>query len=189
MSRVSRRRLEALRALAGRPGTEAEGKLARELLEKAETQRSADPESCFADFLRTGSMDDLAAAVGTKTCDCGARYPAFTFCPNTARHTEIDLEKRTRFPRGTRVYYNRWAYTANCPGVVTGPGKDWSWIRVKFDHLKNSRAIPIYSELGWHLSTEPLERGVQRAGLRGGMEKFEAMVERIKEAYSDAPRF
>jgi hypothetical protein len=170
---MNRRRLEALRNLAERPGTEAEGQLAREILKRAEAEPSeANPLGRFAQFMRSGSMDDLRDAVGPKTCDCGTQHPAFTSCPNTAKHADIDAERRARFPRGTRVYYNCWAYSENCAGRVTGYPAQWNWIRVKFDHLKSSRSVPIYSALGWHLSTEPLPREKARP-LRGGMHTFD----------------
>src|ERR1035438_7778096 len=106
---MNSRRIEALRNLAERPGTEAEGRLARELLERAEGKRTP---------------DDLGSAC-PRRCDCGNTHPAFTDCPMYTRHAEIDAEKRRRFPRGTRVYYNRWAYTENCQGTVTGPSTQW----------------------------------------------------------------
>lgn len=172
----TRRKIEALRNLAERPGTEAEGILAREMLARWESKKSipVDALDKFSDFLRTGHIDDLAKAVGYKTCDCGNCHPAFTSCPKTQLHQQIDSEKRILFPRGSRVFYNRWAYRKNCPGTITGYSIDWSWMRIKFDHLKNSRAVQIYSQKGWHLSTKPIEDPLVQAGLRGGMENIES---------------
>jgi hypothetical protein len=59
------------------------------------------------------------------------------------------------------VYYNKWPYDLNSPGTVTGwpkpDGRNWGWRRIKVDHLKSARAVPIYSTAGWHLSKEPLD--------------------------------
>lgn len=170
---MKRRKLQALRNLAERPGTEAEGAVARAMLEKAEAEQRT-PEDAFADYLHTHSLDDLADAVSRKRCRCGNRHPAFTTCPKTDFHASLDAEKREKFPRGARVHYNYWAYAENCPGNVVGYSKEWGWIRIKFDHLKHSRSVPIYTPLGWHLSTVPLDRETLRQiGLRGGMERFE----------------
>jgi hypothetical protein len=167
------RRIEALRALAERPGTEAEGRVAREMLKRAEAKHAQrDPMEAFRDYLHTGSMDDLGDAIGRSVCDCGTSRPAFTNCQNTAEHERIAAEIRQRFPRGTRVFYNQWAYGANYPGRVTGYSREWNWARVKFDNLKNIRSVPIYSANGWHLSAEPLDTETRRP-LRGGMERLE----------------
>jgi len=74
------------------------------------------------------------------------------------------------FPKGTRVYYNYWGYKNNTPGTVVGMPRhlpygtyrhdrahNWECIRIKFDHLKNPRNVPIYSHKGCHLSEEPLD--------------------------------
>jgi hypothetical protein len=57
---MNRRKLEALRALAERPGTAAEGALAREILDRAESKRPDVPVKGIAQlrfeyFLRTGT--------------------------------------------------------------------------------------------------------------------------------------
>lgn len=174
---MNQRRREALEQMAARGGTEAERQIARDRLSKYK----ADPHVTafryvgndidealgkFAQFMRTGAMGDLRDAVGHKTCACGTHHPAFTACPNTALHERIDREMRSRFQRGTRVYYNRWAYPANCVGTVVGYSKLWGWIRIKFDHLMNPMRVPIYSADGWHLSTEPLPNSSERSRLR-----------------------
>ena len=114
---VAERRIEALQRLAERPGTEAEGELARSFLETlARKHKVRVPE-------RFVSEEDL----------------------------------RRKFPKGAQVYYNMWCYEPNAPGIVTCYDKERGWIRIKFDHLKSSRSVPIYTERGGcHLSTEPL---------------------------------
>lgn len=172
---VSRRKLDALRNLAERPGTEAEGILAKETLERLSRNAPTDPLELYRIFLRTGAMEDLRAAVGeNRMCECGTTHPTFTSCLNLTEHARIDAEKRMKFPRGTRVYYNKWAYKSNAPGRVTGYSAQWNWLRVQLDELKNPRSIPVYTALGWHLSTEPIDADtLHRTGLREGMEQLE----------------
>ena len=93
-----RRRIEALRALAERPGTPAEGEVARKMLERAEAH-GVDPEESFRSFIRTGSMDDLASAVGPLTCECGTTHPPFTKCSNLSLHQRIRRQMEVLFPR------------------------------------------------------------------------------------------
>ena len=162
------RRLRALKNLAERPGTVAEGEVARRMYEREKAKHPGGTEYNFSDFMRSGWMDEPTI------CNCGSTYTAFTKCENHARHEQIRAEIKERFPRGTRVYYNKWAYDANCTATVTGYPDDprlWNWIKVKFDHLKSGyRTIPIHSENGWHLSTAPIEDPAWRKVLREGME-------------------
>lgn len=170
------RTLAALEALAARPGTPHEGEVARAMLERFRAKRSAEEQyfDKFRDFLRSGSMEDLAQAVGENTCDCGSRYPAFQKCANLDAHERIAREILERFPRGTEIYYNKWAYAQNCPGKIVGYSHSWNWARIKFDHLKNSRSCPIYSAKGWHISKYPLDyETLCRSGLREGMENID----------------
>lgn len=158
---MSYRRLAALRALAERPGTPAEGAVAREMLKRAEAKkREQYPDGersrweLFKEYLRTKDLDTLNRAMAMPSyCHCGAELRG-TACTAPWRHIEIDREMRRRFPVGTRVYYNFWAYPKDCPGTVVGYGT-WGWIRIKFDHLKRERRCPIWRN-GWQLSTEPM---------------------------------
>jgi hypothetical protein len=64
------------------------------------------------------------------------------------------------FPRGTSVFYNYWAYRGNesCQIIGKEPklidGK--TWIRMKFDRLKQPRWVPVTSAMGCHISRTPL---------------------------------
>lgn len=137
---MSRRKLEALRNLAERPGTEAEGRVARAMLAKHETAVPLVVIRYDFEF----------------TCNCGTRYQARGKCPNVVEHARITVEAKRRFPKGRRIYYNCWAYPPNCAGTATGYVSDWNWVRVKFDHLKSVRNVPAYKWPDWLLSTEPL---------------------------------
>lgn len=157
---MKQRRLAALRALAERPGTPAEGAVAREMLAREEAKRieqyPADQQEkwrLFAEYLRTGDLDIFQRAVSMPIyCPCGAEKRGGA-CTEPVRHGDIEREIRRRFPRGSRVYYNGWPYPKDCPGTVVGYAT-WNWIRLKFDHLKTVRRCPIYKN-GWYLSTEP----------------------------------
>jgi len=178
---VTDRKLQALRNLAERPGTEAEGVLAREILERLEAKQTPEEHvwSKFRDFLRSGNLEGLAAATGggDTVCDCGNRHPRLTLCVRLDLHTIVAQEIQDRFQRGARVYYNYWAYPANCPATVTGySASSFCSIRLKFDHLKNPRSVRIYRAGRWHLFTQPLdEETLQQTGLRGGMENIEVV--------------
>lgn len=144
---VNQRKLDALRALAARPGTEAEGALARAMLARLELKAdgfpyvSAAPESIedlierFADRMYPGTpySDEIADAMRRRreweqaqplpthwTCSCGVRCQVGCKCSNTVVHDHIQMKIRERFKKGDRVFYNRWAYPKNDPGTVTG---------------------------------------------------------------------
>ena len=180
----STRKLAALRALAERPGTKAEGEVAREMLQRLEAKQTPAEQvyAQFGDFLRSGSMDDLRRAVGEELCGCGNRYPAFAECPLTQHHEAVASEIRERFPRGTLVYYNCWAYSKNCTGIVSGYPREWNWLRIKFDHLKTVRSVPVYCNGLWHLSSAPVDdETLRRTGVRGGMDDLEEHARRFAE--------
>lgn len=112
MARDRRKTIAALRRLAERPGTPAEGETARRLLEKMAPMRTVKP------FLSA------------------------------------------EFPRGVAVFYNYWAYRENEPCLIVGKepklidGK--TWLRMKFDKLKQPRWVPVTSVMGCHISRTPL---------------------------------
>lgn len=138
----ARRKLQALRNLAERPGTEAEGALAREMLARLEEKRSEGHQDkpewerplwrAFEDYRRADiSTDDFIESMCRRiqwerdqplprkwVCACAARVPAGSICENTAGHAAIQQQIRERFKPGDRVYYNHWSYEANSPGVV-----------------------------------------------------------------------
>lgn len=154
---MNRRKIQALRNLAERPGTEAEGIVAREMLAKLENKSpEEDLISRFRRFLRTGNLDDLPEGNPLWQCVCGTISHRGQPCSTFWRHHEIKREMETRFPVGSRVYYNYWAYNENCSATVIGYSGDWNCIRLKFAHLKSRRNVPIYRHGYWHLSLDPL---------------------------------
>jgi hypothetical protein len=64
------------------------------------------------------------------------------------------------FPRGSKVYYNYWAYPFNDPCMIVGKeAKTYNgqiWLRMSFTHLKHPRRVPVTSAKGCHISTAPL---------------------------------
>lgn len=76
------------------------------------------------------------------------------------------------FPRGTRIYYCYWCYR-NTPGVtVSAP--EWrrgqQWMRIRFDHLKQPRWVPVTSELGCHIAETPFSGHVEETLYRGDID-------------------
>lgn len=178
---MNARKLAALKNLAERPGTPAEGALARELLRKYEnTVVDVHDETDYWKALQRhmrGEMSTDAFLDALKRyaqrpmpthwmCACGWQIKINEKCVNTAGHDKIQSEIRQRFKRGDYVYYNQWAYPLNQPATVTGyvpttKGMQWNWIAVKLIRRRRGskdvyRQIPIYSARGWHLSKEPL---------------------------------
>lgn len=182
---MKHRRMEALRNLAARPGTPQEGEVARAMLAKLEAKHVETPfDEVLSDYLRGGNVNDYIDRLRRERrswqmpvdwrCSCGAVIPIERKCDHQFRHLEIQTEIRAKFAKGDRIFYNRWAYSLNCVGTVMGYVKlqpengdfPWAWLRVKFEHLKQARNIPIYSAKGWHLSKEPVaeERAQWLAG-------------------------
>jgi hypothetical protein len=158
------------------------------MLAKEEARRS--PQDAifdkFGSFLRTGSMDDLADAVGPRTCDCGATFQAFTKCQNSSGHSDIQDQIRAKFAIGDRVFYNCWAYLKNDPGRVAAYVKPkpengsfpWAWLSIKFDRLKSARQCPVFSSLGWHLTHYQVDdQTLRQAGTQGDMDKIKSIVD------------
>lgn len=59
------------------------------------------------------------------------------------------------WPRMTPIFYSYWCYK-NARGVIAGKAfkmiqGQW-WIRIKFDHLKTVRIVPVTSSIGCHIS-------------------------------------
>ena len=150
---ISNRKIGALRNLAERPGTTAEGIAARLALTRLNVSKIQ---------YETLRRYDIRWQVNEYcTCPCGTVYHCGEKCTDFGRHVNIMCDLRARFPRGTEVFYSKWCYAPNLRGRVTGfPMKpfdgDWHWIRVKFDHLKSAISIPTRSAKGGHLFTAPV---------------------------------
>jgi len=149
----SQRRIEALRNLAERPGTSHEGALAREKLKRLNIKPDAKVEhhSAFIDLHRWPLVWQ---------CECGKIVKIGEKCDQHVRHEGMRMQTAVRFKKGDRVFYNGWAYKMNCPATVVGMPKpdtnNWGWIRLKFDHLKQARNVPIFWKGGCNLSHQPL---------------------------------
>lgn len=167
MSHASR--IEALRRLAERPGTEHEGAVAREMLRKLIDKQFQSEElrkfTHVRDILDNWeAWSDARLGTVMATCPCGTDYEMFPnkqSCWNLDKHIAYKIEISKRFPVGSTAYYSCWAYEPNdeCEILRRTPkaaSDDWRWVRVKFKRLKTSRTIPIISELGFHLFSEPV---------------------------------
>ena len=174
---MTNRKLQALRNLAERPGTPAEGVLAREILERFDGDRNSGNAElerplwiAWDDYMRGSvSMDEFLESIRSRvmwersqplptewTCACGETVMVPSKCSGS-RHEAIHREIPSKFPKGLRVYYNCWAYSINSPATVSGYSREWNWIRLKFDDLKTVRGVPIYKK-GWRITREPVER-------------------------------
>lgn len=180
---MTARKLAALKNLAERPGTPAEGELARELLRKYESsnvgvdddlteddywkafKRHMRGESSTEEFLDALRRYAQRPVPENWTCACGTISPLNQKCQNSGLHIKIQFDIRNKFKKGDCVYYNYWAYPINQPATVTGYvpsaiGMQWNWIAVKLVGRRGKsnlyRQIPIYSAKGWHLSHAPL---------------------------------
>lgn len=176
---MNSRKIAALRNLAERPGTEAEGKLAKQLLDRLESDNQHPPDEAeawitFTEFLRSNistedyleRMRQWAISIRNQPlpthwrCACGALLEVGGKCEAAMNHLLIQQAIREKFAIGDRVLYSRWAYPPNCPGRVAAYVKTqkqnndypWAWLSIKFDHLKQARQVPIYSASGWDLA-------------------------------------
>lgn len=65
---------------------------------------------------------------------------------------------RSDWPKGKEVFYCYWCYR-NEHGVIasgkTEVHRGQTWLRIKFDRLKQPRWVPVTSPLGCHIGTEP----------------------------------
>lgn len=156
---MSRRKLDALRALADRPGTPAEGEVAREMLRKLEAKQQAEarvqknPYRPFSDIVQPGDIFEFMRRSGRMHQNTSSHTGSAV---NSMFTDAILAQREHHFPKGTRVYYNKWAYKENCPGVVVGYSKQYNRMRIKFDHLKTVRSVPVHGPNGWHISKKPL---------------------------------
>ena len=176
---MNQRTIDSLRRLAERPGTEHEGIVAREMLRKFEGKTSSlrdeDYETAYRRFARKEiSIEEFIESMRNRhwpldipthwVCACGTTCRVTEKCGSHEAHADIQEQIRKRFKRGDRVYYNYHCYKLNCPGIVAAhikPKREngnyhWSWLSVRFDHLKSARQCPIYSAKGWHLTHDPL---------------------------------
>lgn len=65
---------------------------------------------------------------------------------------------RSDWLKGKEVFYCYWCYR-NDHGVIasdkTQVHRGETWLRIKFDRLKQPRWVPVTSPLGCHIGTEP----------------------------------
>lgn len=160
VSRASR--IEALRRLAERPGTEHEGLVARKMLKrlKAKTATKPEPDSVpakyrMAEFWNGGNPVVIQ-------CHCGEMFTSRTPCEQSSRHERIRAEILSRFAVGDRVFFNRYGYllnaAANIIKVFDKAADKWNSVQLKFEGSGKTKAITVlaYSIYGWHLSKSPL---------------------------------
>ena len=168
--------IDALRRLAERPGTLAEGEAARAALKRLEGKIKPPPGQRNPILDAAASFSAAMSKVRKESapiafCPCGSGNLAGK-CSDRNRHLGIQKDIRGFFKKGDRIYYNYDAYPRDCPGKVASfsaiwdkicmdPGKEngtfpWAWALIKFDHLKGLRRVPVWDQYGCCLSRKPV---------------------------------
>lgn len=151
---MSQRTLDALRNLAERPGTEAEGVLARELLERLRG-KDADETVVYRRWLRKEiSLDDLLRSMKPAPLTVEEQM-AVDLENERKRELEIQTEIREKFKIGDQVFYNFRGYKTNHPCEVSGYSRGFL-IALKCACSMWPRSLTAYSARGWHLSHDPV---------------------------------
>ncbi len=153
---ASQRTLDALRRLADRPGTEAEGILARETLRRL----SVDPDRPLPRSLE----DILRAAETPMTPEEQAAIrimeeQRLAASARAAREAEIRIYERMvrGLKKGDRVYFNRVRYPKNDPGVVSKPADAYLNVQIKLDRNIWPTRVNAYFGGVRCLSVDPLD--------------------------------
>ncbi len=140
---ASARKLQALQNLAERPGTEAEGRVARAMLEKL-TGRPYTPQ-------RPAPPPPFSIPYRPKKAPAAKRTVVL---PKWYTDPLKRAEKvRQRFPIGSVIYYNARGWPDNTSGYILGHERAGFRVRVEFS--SGIKLVHACSDLGWHLSHNP----------------------------------
>lgn len=175
MTAPSARKLAALRNLAERPGTEAEGKVARAMLEKLTGREYAPPRPPAPErpitggrfngevweFLQPDGTWSTKPAWSTRPAQprpkAPRKKPAPPKVPEYFRDkVKLAMKVRQRFPIGTTVYYNAPGWASNSMGTVTGYRPAGYKVRVWFDQMGGVKEVDACSSRGWHMTVLPM---------------------------------
>jgi hypothetical protein len=80
------------------------------------------------------------------------------------------------FPVGTTVFYCYWCYENDRAVVMKGRNgmfqhhQGQTWMRLKFDRLKQPRWVPVTSKLGCHIGLVPFEGNEAMTLYRGDID-------------------
>lgn len=156
---VSSRKLQALQNLAERPGTEAEGRVARAMLEKLTGRPYSQRERAQSDPFER--FDKLWEDLKQK---CSTPPPRPRKAPAAKKKAKLPLwytdplkraqKVRERFPIGSVIYYNARGWPINTGGEVLGYERAGFRVRVEF--FSGVQLVHACSDLGWHLSLNPV---------------------------------
>ena len=143
---ASDRRIEALRALADRPGTEHEGKLAREILERLE-KASPDEYTIFRGYLRREvSLDELLSRMKRQPLTPEEQMMVDEQERARKRH-ELRLEIRRKFKKNDKVVWS------GKPGTITDYGYDGG-VFVKFEDALWPRHVTACVDGEWKIEAD-----------------------------------
>ncbi len=173
MTTASPRKIQALQNLAERPGTEAEGRVAREMLEKLTGKAySPSPPSTTAQRPQYYSNDYFAkrardaAESARKARQSPPRKPEPSYVGDRLK---LAIEVRERFPIGTKVFYNAPGYPPNASGIVMGFQRAGHCVTVAFDFDGETAQIPACSSRGWHLTKQKMDRKLSGSMSKSGV--------------------
>ncbi len=150
------RTLEALRRLAERPGTEAEGILARETLRRLSVDPNRPIPRSLEDLLRAADTPMTSEEIDAIRIMEEQRLEAVA---RAAREAEIRIYERMvrGLKKGDRVYFNRVRYPKNDPGIVSKPADAYLNVQIKLDRNIWPTRVNAYFGGTRCLSVEPLD--------------------------------
>lgn len=166
---LTARKLEALRNLAERPGTEHEGEVARAMLEKLTGQRYRPP------IIRE-QFDPKRAA---RKKAPAPKQPDYMTDP-----LKMAQEVRKRFPVGTRVYYTGPGFPYNSPGTVVGYESAGFRVIVDFEWDDTEVMLTACCPIGWCLTKKPMSKETARKFYAKGPNR--PVRPEVKSDYTDA---
>ncbi len=143
---ASARKIQALQNLAERPGTEAEGRVARAMLEKLTGRAYIPPRPAPAPPKRKPRVPREKAV---------PKVPEYF-----ADKLKLAMKVRERFPLGATVYYNAFGHDPNHMGTVTGYEPSGFRVVVWFADFGKSALVYACSDRGWHLTLKPMPKSM-----------------------------
>lgn len=142
---VSNRKLQALINLAERPGTPAEGEVARAMLAKLGHPYVPRPQA--------PPPRPAAKPRQRRAAPAPPKRPDLFNDP-----IKVAQIIRFRFPLGSRVFFNAKGYPMNHPGMVCHYERAGTRLKVWFDDAPTATWIHAISDWGWHLTTKKMSK-------------------------------
>lgn len=149
---ASERTIEALRALAERPGTEHEGIVARQMLERLSRVTTEDDFTPFRRWLRREiTLDELVQAMNPTRLTPEEQL-VVDEADKIKHRASIRQQIHDRFRPGDRIALGKRR------GVVAGYDYGWNSICLKLNGNMWPRAYVVYDESGWLIRSDTQTR-------------------------------